>query len=94
MHFIENDLICRNIQILNYFDEKSNQKCNSCDVCTKPSTSKDLKNDILQLIRRKNGISSHEICTELKATEKEILVLLRFLLSEEIIKFKNNTYYI
>ncbi len=94
IHFIENDLICRNIQILNYFDEKSNQKCNSCDVCRKTNTSKDLKNDILQLIRSKNGISSHEICTELDATEKEILVFLRFLLSEEIIKFKNNTYYI
>ena len=34
MNFTRSRTTCRNKKLLNYFGEKSNEKCNNCDNCT------------------------------------------------------------
>jgi ATP-dependent DNA helicase RecQ len=88
--FIKNDSICRSIQILHYFDEKQTKKCGICDVClskkTKPVS---LEKEVLSLLKNKESYSSKEIIEQLSYNEKDILLTLRMLLSEEKISINN-----
>ncbi|MCH3882613.1 MULTISPECIES: RecQ family ATP-dependent DNA helicase [Tenacibaculum] len=89
--FIENDSICRNIQLLSYFGEKKAAKCKMCDVCLAAQKTKSTisEKEILILIAEKKLLSSKEICTFLDADEQDILVHLRQLLSEEKLGLNN-----
>ncbi|WP_299045559.1 ATP-dependent DNA helicase RecQ [uncultured Polaribacter sp.] len=95
IHFVENDTICRSIQILNYFDENSTKQCGLCDVCLKEkkkNTNK-LSENILQIIMQRGSLSSSEIRTLLHANEKDILIHLRYLLAEQKISINNQNKY-
>ncbi len=80
--FIENDTICRSVQLLTYFGENNAFACGICDVCMQKDTVKELEVAILELLDQYNELSSLEIKTHLNATEKDILIHLRNLLSE------------
>ena len=97
LRFIQNNSICRSIQILDYFVEKSTKKCGICDVCL--SKKKTLQNDIdleiLNLLQQKEKLSSQEINQILNFPEKDILVHLRQLISDKKININHrNKYYI
>ncbi len=93
--FIENDEICRNIQILQYFGEERLKKCQMCDVCLKDKISiKNITEQILNIIETEKEISSKEICSKINADENEILINLQILLSEEKIKINSYNKYI
>lgn len=97
LKFIQNDSVCRSIQILAYFDETSTKKCGICDVCLSEKTiqKKNLTNEILKLLSEKSLFSSQEITRLLKFPEKDILIHLQRLLSEGKININNqNKYYI
>jgi len=56
--FIENKTVCRNRVILNYFNEKSEVNCGSCDVCRDATKTKkpqlkipDVKSAIINLLQ-------------------------------------------
>lgn len=88
--FVENNSVCRSVQILHYFDEKNAKKCGICDVClSKKHKSKSLESEVLVLLKHQQSYSSSEIITELRFNEKDILVALRNLLSEEKIGINN-----
>ena len=88
LEYIQNKLTCRNIQILKYFDEKSTNKCGICDVCLSEKRAKkeNISINIISLLKTKNSLTSQEINQHLKANEKDILIHLRKLLSEDKIE--------
>ncbi len=95
LEYIQNKLTCRNIQILEYFDEKSTNKCGICDVCLSEKRAKkeNISINIISLLKTKNSLTSQEINQHLKANEKDILIHLRKLLSEDKIEINNQNKY-
>ena len=89
--FLNNDKICRSIQVLNYFDEFKTKKCGICDVCisenSKPNPNLSL--EIIHLLKVKKSLSSSEISVSLIANEREILIHLRQLLSDDKIQINH-----
>ncbi|NVJ88812.1 MAG: RecQ family ATP-dependent DNA helicase [Flavobacteriaceae bacterium] len=94
INYLENDTVCRSIQLLNYFDEKSTIKCGICDVCllTNSKSSKNLNESILNLLQ-KEALSSSEIISTLNKPKDEVLILLRNMLAESIIKINHQNKY-
>lgn len=95
LNYLEQDTTCRSIHILNYFDEKSNQKCGICDVCLsqKKEFEGDINLKILSLLSSKKALTSLEINTNLEVNENELLIHLRNLLSENKIKINSQNKY-
>lgn len=93
--YITNNTTCRSIQILNYFDEKSSKKCGICDVClsNKKSIPKNLSSKIIAILKDKNHLTSQEIRQLLNANEKDILIHLRQLISENKIEINHQNKY-
>lgn len=96
LRFIQNNSVCRSIQILDYFDEKSTKKCGICDVCLseKKHQKKDIISEILTLLNEKGKLSSQEINHFLNFNEKDILIHLRQLISENKITINNQNKYL
>lgn len=94
--FIENNKICRNIQLLHYFDEKTSEKCGICDVCLKDKkVIKNITEILITTIKKHKELSSKDICALVKEKEEDILIHLRKLLANEIIGVTNyNKYFI
>ena len=93
--YIQNNNTCRNTQILDYFDEKSKKKCGICDVCLSKKRIKKaaISSEILTLLKEENALTSQEINQHLKANEKDILIHLRQLLSEDQIQINHQNKY-
>ena len=83
LQLVDNNAVCRSIQLLQYFNEASEYECGKCDVClqNKPNTLK--LEDILKLLHKHDKLSSKEICNLLHEKDANILILLRQLLAEE-----------
>jgi ATP-dependent DNA helicase RecQ len=97
LRFIQNNTVCRSIQILNYFDEKSSKKCGICDVCLseKKTNTKNISEEIIHLIDQEGALSSQEINQHLNFTEKDILIHLRQLIAVDKININHqNKYFI
>ncbi len=86
--FIENDNICRSIQLLSYFGESEVNNCGICDVCVskkkKPINFKETYMIVLQLLKNKE-YSSQELISKIEADEKQILFALQLLLDKNLI---------
>lgn len=94
IHFVENNNICRSVQLLSYFGEHDTSDCGICDVCLQKKEQKDLREHIVHLLTVQKELSSLEIQTELQANEKDILIHLRNLLAEGKIAVNHvNKYY-
>ncbi len=93
--YIQNKNCCRSIQILAYFDEFSTKNCGICDVClSKKRTKKiNVSSEILSILKEKNSLTSQEINQFLRANEKDILIHLRTLLSENKIQINHQNKY-
>lgn len=95
INFIENNKVCRNIQILNYFDENTTSHCGICDVCIskKKNIPNGLEQQIMSLLKKHKEISIDEIMTILNADESSIILHVRSLLSKERIGISNQNKY-
>ncbi len=93
INYIKNKSVCRSIQLLHYFEEKSKLRCGICDICLNRQKIKDISREIIELLKEYQEISSRDICLKLNYNEKDILIHLRKLLTEEKITITNyNTY--
>ena len=93
--YILNNKVCRSIQILDYFDENSTKKCGICDVCLSKKRTKtiNISFKILSILKEKTSLTSQEINQHLDANEKDILIHLRALLSENKIHINHQNKY-
>jgi ATP-dependent DNA helicase RecQ len=91
INFITNNTVCRSIQLISYFDEKTNIKCGICDICigNKKVNKKQLSSEILALLKKQKQLSSKEISRLLNVFEKDVLRHLQILLSEDKITINN-----
>ena len=96
IRFIENDNICRSIQVLHYFNEYNVSKCGICDVClSERNTTKDISMQIIEFLKLKNTQTSKEICNYLSADDATIVLNLQHLLDKDKIAINNyNQYYL
>lgn len=95
LQFIENNSVCRSVQLLSYFDEHHSQNCGICDVCLQKKNKTSInQKDILSNLQKGKTYTVTEICSLLNKKEANILILLRELLSEEKIHTKNNKYFL
>ncbi len=85
--FIENNQVCRSVQLLTYFEEKEKKACGMCDVCVAKKKKKrnNTAMQILGILQKHHEMSSKEICLVLHEEEQDILIHLRQLLANEII---------
>ena len=97
LNYIENDTICRNKQLLAYFNEKANANCMICDVCIAAKSKKNdlsiIASKILHLLDSKATLSSKEIVNLLQYTRKDVINTLQFLLEQNKIILTNTNSY-
>ncbi|UBZ13630.1 RecQ family ATP-dependent DNA helicase [Flagellimonas marinaquae] len=91
--YVSNKKLCRSIYLLNYFGEKTAEKCGTCDICTKKkvvASPHDLERRVMELL----AIRPHtprQLEKAIGAKEKELLKTLERLLEDKRVSlnFKN-----
>ncbi len=98
LKYIENDTVCKSMQLLSYFGEKNVKPCGVCSVCmlSKKKSSKNetttLKKRIIELLE-KGDASSRAIISNLKCSEQDLKTTLKGMLEHNIITITEiNTY--
>ena len=98
LDYIENDSVCKSMQLLDYFGETNAKPCGICSVCIgkrKTTTKTDVsstKKSIIELLET-GDYSSRAITSALGIPEKDIKETLQLLLEHNIISItKTNTY--
>ncbi|WOD43748.1 RecQ family ATP-dependent DNA helicase [Hwangdonia lutea] len=98
LDYVENDTVCKSMQLLAYFGEKDVKPCGICSVCVAnkkekaPQDLKSLKNSIIELLKT-GELSSRQIHTTIEASEKDIKTVLKLLLEHNMITITpTNTY--
>lgn len=91
--YISNKKVCRSVYLLNYFGEKTAEKCGTCDICTKKkvlASPHDLEQRVLELLDIRPH-TSRQLEKETGINEKELLKTLERLLEDELVflNFKN-----
>lgn len=99
LEYVENDSVCKSMQLLAYFGETEISPCGICSVCTNPKkeqiTSTDIqsiKKQVIQLLENGDQSSRH-ISAALNASETSIKNVLKLLLEHQIVTITSkNTY--
>ncbi|MBW8198553.1 RecQ family ATP-dependent DNA helicase [Flagellimonas abyssi] len=91
--YVSNKKLCRSIYLLNYFGEKTAEKCGTCDICTKKkvvASPHDLEKRVMELLEIRPH-TSRQLEKAIGAKEKELLKTLERLLEDERVSlnFKN-----
>ncbi|MEW4924122.1 RecQ family ATP-dependent DNA helicase [Algibacter sp. 2305UL17-15] len=96
--YINNDDLCKSMQLLSYFGEKDIAPCGMCSVCTTKNSKKtelsleDIKKRIIQLLES-GDTSSRHITQTIGCNDVQTKQVLRLLLEHNIITItKTNTY--
>lgn len=88
LNYVENDSICRSVQLLEYFGEKQKDVCGICDVCEKNklghSDITNIKLKVIQLLKVKKA-TSRELQVKLNVGEELLVSALQELLEENYI---------
>ena len=97
INYVNNNAICKSIQLLSYFGEDNLYECGICSVCISKKHKK--KQDQSKLIKTisellaSKDLSSRELATLCKVDEDELLAIIKYMLEEHYIKITNqNTY--
>lgn len=99
LDYVENESVCKSMQLLAYFGEKDMEACGICSVCIKSKKVKKKPEDINTLKKRiikilENGDqSSRRIVEQLKCDPETLKTVLKLLLEHHIISITpTNTY--
>ncbi|WP_419211359.1 RecQ family ATP-dependent DNA helicase [Maribacter sp. X9] len=94
--YIENDKICRSVQLLRYFGEKQEGVCGICDVCQLKSLGSNdisrIKLKIVELLKTK-WATSRDLQEELDIPQASLVIALQELLEENSIKLNSKNAY-
>ncbi|MDB4274085.1 RecQ family ATP-dependent DNA helicase [Algibacter sp.] len=98
LDYVENESVCKSMQLLAYFGEKNTEPCGICSVCItfkkhkKPQDLKNIKKQIIELLENGDQ-SSRALLAHLKCEEKDMKTVLKLLLEHHIITITpTNTY--
>ena len=94
--FVNNDKICRSVQLLRYFGENINKECNKCDVCSSANKMhindkeyQDISNDIIFQLKENESDVYNVINKINKYHEEKILNTIRLMIDNGIIENDN-----
>tara|TARA_R110002072_G_scaffold193809_2_gene350962 strand:+ start:4567 stop:6462 length:1896 start_codon:yes stop_codon:yes gene_type:complete len=96
--YIENNTVCKSIQLLHYFGDYSDTPCGICSVCANQQSLPSKKEltlisrEILVLLEE-NTFTSREICERLTFAEAKVIFVLQQLLDANKIKLNLNNKY-
>lgn len=98
LDYVENESVCKSMQLLAYFGEKNTEPCGICSVCInfkkhkKPQGLKSIKKQIIELLENGDQ-SSRALLAHLDCEEKDMKTVLKLLLEHHIITITpTNTY--
>ena len=98
INYINNDDICKSVQLLSYFGEINVEDCGMCSVCIKTNASLSKKTidertkEIVGLLK-KNPLSSRDILLNTNIKDRQIETILKSMLEKDIIEITSaNTY--
>jgi ATP-dependent DNA helicase RecQ len=96
LSYIENNKVCRSIQLLSYFGEENSVACGKCDVCLQsqqlPTNLKLDKERITQFLSTQNA-NSRTIQQVLKLENELVLIILKELGEDGILVVNNQNQY-
>lgn len=99
LEFTNNNSICKSVQLLEYFGEKTTLNCGICSVCSKQESIPSKKEGILiaerilLLLEEEGALSSRDISEKLTFTESKILFVLRAMLDQRKINLNTINQY-
>lgn len=94
IEYVNNNKLCRQLQLLNYFNEFNSSDCGYCDVCLnkKPKNLDSVKKRIIDVLRSKT-MSLEELKDAMSKYNNDIWVMaFNELVEEGVIKTNNNMY--
>lgn len=96
LNYVENDSVCKSMQLLSYFGEKNINPCGICSACIKsnkvPLNTEQLKQQIIHALESGDQ-SSRNLLNVLNCSENELKTVLKLLLEHQIIIITStNTY--
>ena len=95
--YLENDSVCKQIQLAHYFGEEQPKPCEVCSVCilkTDDNSASDISEEILILLKE-TPLDSRSICESLNFAEPDVLQSLQLLLDAGSIRLNVvNQYFI
>lgn len=96
INYVNNNEVCKNVQLLSYFGETNATNCGICSVCIKTkeqlTPNQNLNDQIIKLLQ-KNQMSSRELSTSLSCTDAQLKQALKQLLEQQTITITiKNTY--
>ena len=98
LDYVNNNDICKSVQLLSYFGESNLDNCGICSVCisnTSALTNQTIKQNIEEIVRvlKIEKLSSRDIVSRAKIEEGQIASLLKLMLEKEMIEITSgNTY--
>lgn len=96
LSFIQNKTICRNIELLSYFDEINKSSCGKCDVCKSKIQQKESLQNTTEKILESLSIkhqTSNELSEFINCTDKHLLFSLKILLEKNKITITSQNKY-
>ena len=98
LNYVNNDNICKSVQLLSYFGESNVEDCGICSVCIKikkPLSNTNIEESIKEivLVLKEKDLSSRDILSNTNIEEMHIASLLKLMLEKDIIEITGvNTY--
>ena len=94
LNYINNDAVCKSVQLVGYFGEKSAENCGICSVCASQKSSPSKKeiqliSEKILLLLEERELSSRILSEKLTFTESKIVIVLRHL--QDVEKIRVNT---
>lgn len=94
VNFLQNDNICRSIQLLKYFGETSDHKCGVCDVCLKSKAYKNPDDELKEQMRKillHKPINIQDLAHQMKQfPEDEILKVINYWIQNGFVHYNNS----
>lgn len=94
LNYINDDTICKSLQLVRYFGEKGAENCGICSVCASQKSTPSKKeiqliSENILILLEENQLSSRLLSEKLTFTESKIVVVLRHL--QDVGKIRINT---